>query len=384
MAVLNNAAKPDRKTIMGFTGKTLESANYLLQDADGDSSEQGKKHWQQALAIIQSFLKLKLSPPIGEGFNFDTGKPDLAIPREKRVYLRSFGDDLKALLKAEKREKASGREHPDWIQWARSFADWLLPQQNKAGGFPRTWRPFTGEVVDTSSASTYTVIPYLLLLAEATGEQLYKEAAIKAGTYCLQNSVSGVFVGGTIDNPNVIDKEAGTLSLEAYLALYHVTKKRQWLTAAQGAANYAETWMYVWNVPMPQSADNNTLGWKRGVPTTGLQLISSGHSLVDAYMAFDVDEYAQLFTLLHDPHYYDVARLLLHNTKSMLALPGRVYDLKGPGWQQEHWSLAPVRGNGLHRGWLPWVSTSHLNGIFGLQEFDRLLYNQLIKYEGNK
>ena len=26
-------------------------------------------------------------------------------------------------------------------------------------------------------------------------------------------------------------------------------------------------------------------------------------------------------------------RVLLHNTKSMLALPGRTFYLKGPGWQ---------------------------------------------------
>ena len=72
-----------------------------------------------------------------------------------------------------------------------------------------------------------------------------------------------------------------------------------------------------------------------------------------------------------------MARPILHDTKQMLALPGRTFDLRGPGWQQEHWSLAPERGDGLHRGWLPWVSTSHLNGIFGLEEYDPALYKKL-------
>jgi hypothetical protein len=94
-------------------------------------------------------------------------------------------------------------------------------------------------------------------------------------------------------------------------------------------------------------------------------------------MCFDVDEYARLYQYTGDPHYLDVARILLHNTKAMLALPGRSYDLKGPGWQQEHWSLAPRRSYGLHRLWLPWVSTSHLNGIFGLMDFDQTLYERL-------
>ena len=110
-----------------------------------------------------------------------------------------------------------------------------------------------------------------------------------------------------------------------------------------------------------------------------MQLISTGHSLVDEYMAFDVDEFAFLYKATNDKHYFHVAKLLLHNTKSMVAVPGRLYDLRGPGWQQEHWSLAPLRGNGLHRGWLPWVSTSQLNGIQGLKELDVHLFEELCK-----
>jgi hypothetical protein len=34
-----------------------------------------------------------------------------------------------------------------------------------------------------------------------------------------------------------------------------------------------------------------------------------------------------------DRHYLEVARILLHNTKGMLAVPGRENDLAGPGWQ---------------------------------------------------
>jgi len=60
-----------------------------------------------------------------------------------------------------------------------------------------------------------------------------------------------------------------------------------------------------------------------------------------------------------------------------MALPDRPYDLNGPGWQQEHWSLAPLRGFGLHRGWLPWVSCAHLNGIYGIIDFDPKLYEKL-------
>lgn len=66
---------------------------------------------------------------------------------------------------------------------------------------------------------------------------------------------------------------------------------------------------------------------------------------------------------------------------AMVALPDRLYDLRGPGWQQEHYSLAPRRGVGLHRLWLPWVATSQLNGIFGLMDLDEDLFERLCRID---
>jgi hypothetical protein len=101
---------------------------------------------------------------------------------------------------------------------------------------------------------------------------------------------------------------------------------------------------------------------------------------VDEYLDWAVPYYARLYKYTSDVHYLDVARILLHDTKSMLALPGRIYDLKGPGWQQEHWRMGPgIRGIGAHRTWLPWISVNHLHGIIGLEELDPVLYQKLTK-----
>ena len=53
------------------------------------------------------------------------------------------------------------------------------------------------------------------------------------------------------------------------------------------------------------------------------------------------------------------------------------YDLRGLGWQQEHYSLAPPRGQGLHRLGLPRGATRQRNGIFGLMKFDPKLFEEL-------
>jgi uncharacterized protein YyaL (SSP411 family) len=251
-------------------------------------------------------------------------------------------------------------------------------EQRADGSFPRTWEPKTGKVLNPSPWSTYNPIPFLTLMSRITGDSRYLDSAIRAGEFCWRSGHADfVFIGGTIDNPNIIDKEAGTLSLEAYLALYDATRDNKWIERAAMAARFAETWIYIWNVPVCDDEDDAVVHWKKGLPTIGLQLIASGHSLVDMYMTFDVDEYARLYTLTQDQHYRDVAELLLHATKTMISLPDRLFDLVEDGCQQEHWSVAPPRGYGIHRGWLPWVTTSHLAGIYDLKDFDQSLYRQL-------
>lgn len=360
------------KATLGFVGKNLEASYFLLYDAqERENAAKGRKHRELANDIINTFIKLPVSPPVAEGFDLDDGSPRYFGEGEgfSTVFLRSYGDDVKSLLKAIKFERAHGREHQNWLAWAKEFGDWLLTQQNENGGFPRAWDGKTGEVVDPSTKTSYNPIPMYLLLAELTGEEKYKEAAVKAGEFIWQDGQNiGLFVGATIDNPDVVDKEAGTLSTEAYLALYKATGDEKWINRASAAADFAETWIYLWEVPVPENNQDPTIGLKEGMTTIGNQLISTGHSLTDNYMAFDVDEYVKLYRLTDDPHYLEVAKILLHNTKSWIPTPEHPYDMKGYGWQQEHWSLAPHRGHGMHRRWLPWVITSHLNGIFGLQD----------------
>ena len=378
-AVSDAPASCDFKTVLGFTGKALESAEFMLAEAGLDNTPRGAELRRKAERIIGSFLRLKVAPPEAEGFNIKSGRLAIALGDIDHhwMYLRSFSDDIKSLLRAYERERQGGRTHPEWLAWARQFTDWLLTQQQPAGGFPRAWRP-KGAVYSDSPHSSFLAIPLLVQMHRISGEKKYLEAALRAGEFCWSDGQSqGVFAGATIDNPDVIDKESPSLSMEAYLMLYETTGQSKWLQRAQVAADIAETWNYLWNVPMPADADNGRLHWKRDVPTAGLGLIAAGHSLVDAWGAFNVDEYAKLYRHTQDEHYLKVSRLLLHNTKGMLAMPGRTYDLRGPGWQQEHWSLAPPRGMGLHRMWLPWVATSQLKGIFDLMEFDKALFDKL-------
>ena len=364
--------------LMGFVCKGIESAEQLLLEANRDQGQRGQQMREDGLMIINSFVsKVPMFPPAGTGFNMMTGKPDCQA--DNAVTIREPSEGMHTLIDILRRERKMGFEHPEWLAWCRQFGDWLLSQQRDDGSFPRSWNAREGSIHEESGTSTYNPVPLLVKLSEETGEQKYLDAAVSAADYVWSSFGSrGIFIGGATDNPNIVDKEAGMLSLNAFLSLYENSKEQKWLDRAIVAGNYAETWIRIWNIPMPIGANDSTLNWKRGIPTTGVQGITAlAAGGVDQYMAWSVPDYAKLYKYTNDGHYLDVARILLHDTKAMLALPGHTFDLLGPGWQQEHWSMGPRRGYGGHRSWLPWVSVNHLHGITGLQEFDQELYQQL-------
>ncbi|WP_138223132.1 hypothetical protein [Nibricoccus aquaticus] len=376
------------KSIMGFIGYALGSAEMMLAASTLDHTERGTELRRKAEKSIDSFLRIPMAPPAGEGFFHKSGEYATSqggYKTDHELFLRCFTDDMKSLMRAYEDEQRAGRTHADWIAWVRQFADWLLTQEKPGGGFIRSWMPRTAKVVSDSPTGSFMAVPFYAQLHRITGEKNYLDVAIRTADFAWnQGQNVGRFVGGTIDNPDVIDKEAATISLEGYLALHDITKDDRWLGRAKAAAAMAETWMYIWNVPMPDDSPAAKLQWKRGVPTTGMQLIATGHSLIDGYMAFDVASFAKLYRLTGDRHYLEVATILLHNTKAMIELPGKPLGLRGPGWQQEHYCFSLPRGIGRHQFWLPWVSVSQLRGMKDLITQDPELYHELAALNGTK
>ena len=77
---------------------------------------------------------------------------------------------------------------------------------------------------------------FSLLMTRRTGDPKYKQAAVRAAEYVWVNwGKRGLFIGGASDNPNITDKEAGMLSMEAFLSLYESTKDPEWLERAKTA-----------------------------------------------------------------------------------------------------------------------------------------------------
>lgn len=366
---------------MGFVSKNIECADLLLREGEHDTSERGQKMRQTGLNIISSMIKALPTVPLQTtGYDLATGQPWDHI--WLAPWLRNATEDMRVLMRAYRRERARGREHPEWFNWVKTYVDWLVLQQREDGSFPRRWKSGTSEVAEPTGTASYCPVPLLVIMSEETGDPKYKQVAIRAADYIWTTwGNRGLFIGGASDNPNITDKEAGMLSMEAFLSLYDSTKEPKWLDRAKAAADFTESWILIWNIPMPADANDAELCWKKGVPTIGIQGITArAAGSFDEYLDWAVPSYAKLYALTKDPHYLDVARVLLHDTKSMVALPGRQYDMVGIGWQQEGWRMGPGgggRGTSGHRFWLPWISANHLYGIMGLEEYDPALYKTL-------
>ena len=250
---------------IGFVGKNIECADQLLREGDRDSTERGQKMRQTGLAIIASLIKaLEKVPLIGTGYDLATGGPWTGDHQEwVAPWLRNATEGMRVLMHAYRRERSLGREHPEWINWVKSYADWLIQQQRPDGSFPRRWKPGSSEVEESSGTSSYCPVPLLVIMSEETGDPKYQEAAIRAAEYVWTNwGYKGLFIGGTIDNPNITDKEAGMLSLEAFLSLYESTKEPKWLQRCV-AADFNESWIWIRTLmPLTRGFE---LHWK-GVP----------------------------------------------------------------------------------------------------------------------
>jgi hypothetical protein len=368
--------RPDPRSpaIMGFVGANTDAAYVLLRVGQRLGGPTGTSYAALGQQILDSFARLDLEPPVGEGFDLASGRPTTyrRIRGKPAVFLRSLADGCGGALRAWEHETSRGHDRPRWLAWAQSGADWLLAAQGPDGAFPRAWEAGTGLVLQTSSSASHIPVAFLARLSRATGKSVYLESALRAAQFCWSSGGSkGCFAGATLDNPDVVDKEAAIFALEAFLELHRSTGDAVWLHRAVTAASVAETWIYAWDLSMPPDADPADLDWKPGVSTIGVQLIATGVSTCDGFLAINAAAFARLYRLTGDAHFLEVARVLTHGTKAMLALPGRTFDLRGPGWQQEHWCLAIPRGRGLTRDWLPWVPVANVEGIMRLEDLDR-------------
>ena len=267
------------------------------------------------------------------------------------LWVRQIGDGLEAVLDAYVFEAKRGIFHENWMDYCIRTADWLVKTQNGDGSFYRSYRD-DGSCCMDSRASTQCVVRFLVQLYLVTGNEEYLQTALRAGEWSWLNQYKLFeYRGGPCDTSDILDKESGIYAMFAYIALFDVTGDRKWLEAACGAADYTETFTFVWDFPVHNPYPAHPFNRNH---ISGQSNVSVGMAGGDIYMAACSYTYYRLWLLTGDPHYCDFAEFLNRNCKQANDVDGSC-GYRYPGLVNEgaHFGEQEYRSR-YH--WLPWCT----------------------------
>ena len=228
-------------------------------------------------------------------------------------------------------------------------------------------------------------------------------AALKAAEFSYANIHERyLYVACVVDNPQTIDSESGQQAINGFLAIYDLTKDPKWLTAAEQAATYTESWSYMFEVPVEKDQTAKT-DWPKDRSIVGQHIIAIGHSATDLGFAWSSFVYYRLYLLTGKEHYLHVARISAHNTKQSMNLGQELYPGQPEGLQQEAFQVRVSNGAGRRMNSimeaLTWNFAAHLDpmirfkdafGTYDLEEVEAMpkskveeLNNRYSKYQSS-
>lgn len=262
---------------------------------------------------------------------------------------------------------------------ALGLARFLLRAQNRDGSWYRAYTEdgtavtapaqWFGGTDRANKSATSTAIPFLVRLYGLIGDISLLDAARRAGDWLLRETVqSGDYRGGTLDNPNVVDKEGMAYPMMALLALYDSTRNQDYLVGAESAGSLALTWNCLWDVPFEEGTRLRELSFaSRG--WGGISILW-GTGVVDTYSLWFLPEWERLAVEIDAPVFHDVTQLILYGTQQILSLPGNLHGLCEPGMQEEGFACSHqgiddgLISKGDTWGSLGWVFAAGTYGVW--------------------
>lgn len=283
-------------------------------------------------------------------------------------YIRMLADGVEGILDAYLYLHKKGEEQHSWLEFCRKTADWLVKIQNDDGSFYRAYNT-DGSIHMDSKSNTPSPIRFLVQFYLLSGKEKYKAAAVKAGEWSYENAYRNLeYRGGTCDNSDIQDKEAGIYALFGFLSLYDLTGEPIWLEGAVGAADYTETWTYAWSFPVETPLPKHPFNQ---YSISGQSIITIGGG-ADVYMAACSYTYYRLYLITKDEHYLDFAEFIHKNTRQSSDVDGSIgYCMPGLGHESGNFTTQMLRSQ-YH--WLPWCTyvevdpSSRLYDTFGSYE----------------
>lgn len=378
---------------MGFVGMQVATGYYLYREGveTGDTSTaiKGKD--------VLDFWANRSLTAVGYPRSWYDPKTDgTSGTFRKNGALRTVTGGMESLVAAWSFAKRNGISQPDWIYACTRFGYWLVNNQNADGSWFFEYDHTkisegmhgTHPVKNDNKYLTVCGIRYLVELHIATGVPEFRKAAIRAGDFCLQNMHDKyAYVANVIDNPQTIDSESGQMAMNGFLALYDLTGHKKWLDAAEQAATYTETWVYMYNIPVEDDRPD-PLVMPRDKSVVGQHIIAIGHPGSDLGFTWNSFNYYRLYLETGNKRYLKIARIAAHNTKQTLNWDGTLYPNQPKGLQLEAFRIMiPRRAQGVETT-LNWSYAAHLDPMFrfkdafgtpDLEAVERLPFNEIMK-----
>ena len=236
----------------------------------------GEPYRQPAIDFLDFMASKSLSPAglaygLFDGIKFySRGTNLLDGDQDKWSHIRPSCDFITYTLRAARLESMKGHEHPLWVSAGIRGLKALVDVWNHNHDF--------GRLVDRESdiptileggsgAGSFALLALLegvnSCLPEVAVYQLTLEDA--AEHYWNTTILKGRSGGGPLDILGVDDSESAAAFAEAFLGIYRLTGKLEWLERARVAADIFASWVYAGDASMPKYSSMEAVSPRGGV-----------------------------------------------------------------------------------------------------------------------
>ena len=359
---------------MGFVGQQTSVGAQMLREGITSNNAEMRRKGETILDFWTSnrvFISRNALPVVWYDPSNSGGSP-----RNYPCFLRAFVDGAEGILDGYIIAKRAGGERTEWKNAVLKVADFLVNNQNEDGSYYRAYNVDGSVNIDKSDRAiqgdskynTPEAVRFLLRVYELTGKNEYKTAALKAADYSYENFYKGKmkYVGGTIDQYNVVDREAAIFALYCFESAYSVTGEEKYLAAAKHAAASAMSWVYTYDFKVYNSASDENYNPFRNGGVSGFSIIATGHSGADNFAAYLYYSYFRMYIHTGESIYLDMAEFLQKNTKTSSDYTGKLgYAYRAIATEATrvaNFSYSSVNA------WLPWSSIANIDPIAKMRD----------------
>lgn len=284
--------RPTQRIEMGWTGQHGVFSYALINDyiinGNNDSLEKGLK-------VLDTWVK---EAPVHNGLFYSCYDKSFTLDE---AYEEADTCNLAwggwQLIEAYKKVQELGIERKSWLDMAIGLCDFFVKHYSNEFSFGKSWHVPTGEVRQTGGTiGIFMCIP-LVEAYKLTHKEDYLKCAITAyKAYATRDLDQMTCTAGALDT-TCVDKETCWPFLKVGIDLYEITGENYYKDEAIKAAYYLLSWMYHYNI-QPQEIDNDFNVY--GYSTYGGTSVSAQHHHLDPWGALIAMDWLRLADVTGD------------------------------------------------------------------------------------